>query len=286
MRGAGIWLRAQRPRVEDAIEHLDHVCVPLHSGERGHLVVGPSLREWLAEYRAAGGVVWAWDWLPLPGQTEHIEALCDEARTIGAEGICSDIEPDVGWRGRVREAVAYRAALAEHRGGLDLAITDYARGGIGDAALGALLAEVGGHRPIGVPQSYDPAGRYEPGYHQRSVDYWRGLGAERVVLGVGGWLRSERRHRTPAEMRRHLEHIPEGLHGLCAWYASRGPLEALLPVLGEHRAPAAVRPTLPAPETLRAELVADLEAMATRAKDAEDQGAVAELLRCAERLSG
>ena len=72
-----------------------------------------------------------------------------------------------------------------------------------------------------------------------------------------------------------------GIRGVCDVNRYRGDETAFR----EWREPAAWRPTLPAPETLRAELVADLERLATRAKDAEDQGAVAELLRCAERLS-
>lgn len=243
MRGAGIWLRGERPRVELAIEHLDYVCVPLHSGERGPLIVRQSLRQWLAEFKAGGGTVWGWDWLPLPHQTDHVPGMVDDALEIGAEGICSDCEPDVGWRGRPDDARRYREALARYRSGLDLAVTDYARGGVGDLTLRALLAELEDHRPIGVPQSYDPGGRYEDDYHARSVAYWRKCGAERVVLGVGAWLRSQHRHRTADEWSKHLEHVPEDVEGVCAWYASRRGLEPLLPALGRHRKPLGDRVT-------------------------------------------
>lgn len=73
---------------------------------------------------------------------------------------------------------------------------------------------------------------------------------------------------------------------LRAWWGGRYtvPEQARDPI-AESR-DAATRPTDPAPETLRAEAVRELEAMAARFKAADDQGAVAELLRCASKLAG
>ena len=294
MRGAWIWLRpGNMPRVEQCLPHLDGVVYPLQRAT-GPIHVGPTHRRWLEEWVDAGRSWWAMDWLS-GTSSGHVEDLCARARELGASGLVDDAEPEAGWRGRVREAVARRLALAEHRGSLDLAITDRARGGIGDRVLGALLAEVEGHRPIGIPQSYDPAGRYAGDYHQLGVDYWRDLGAERVVLGVGLWLRAEKRHRTPDELRRHLATIPPKVQGVCGWYASASALDDgdaetaddLLPVLGEHRASAALRPTDPAPlaEPPRVRLVAVLEALAVEAKAAGDLDAAHELAHVAARLA-
>lgn len=290
MIGRGIWLRpGAMPRIEACAEHLDYVVYPLARGS-SPLHVGPAHRAWLSEWLGRGKIWWAMDWLPKADKgAGHVDEVCERGRALGAAGLMADCEPDADWRGAVRQAVAYRAALADHRGSLDLAITDYARGGIGDAALGALLAEVGGHRPIGVPQSYDPDGRYDPGYHERSVSYWRSLGAQRVVVGLGAWLRGRKRHRTPDELRRHLAGVPEDVQGVCAWYADRDALDDgdadraddLLPVLGAWGRDV---PAVPEVVPWRTRAIASLEELAGAAMAEGDRGAAAELLRCAARL--
>lgn len=274
MRGTWIWLRpGALPRVEECLPHLDGVVIPLHN-KRGAVHYGPTLRRWIRDWTDAGRPWWAMDHLTGPVR-HHLPDLFARAQDIGAAGVMVDAEPDAGWRDRVREATSYRHDCAELRGGLDLAVTDYARGGIGTPTLSALLDEVDGHRPIGVPQSYDPGASYEPDYHARSVAYWRSCGAERVVLGVGAWLRSRKRHRTPEELRRHIEHVPADVDGLCAWYADDDALDDgdadtaddLLPVLGAwpgrrvgHRS------TEPAPADQLDAAIAELEVIATRLK--------------------
>ena len=246
MKGAGIWIRlGARPSPEEIVEHLDYVVIPLHSGERGPIGMGPSLRQWCADVQAGGVEIWAMDWLPDPDSLGHVEALCDDARELGAVGLMVDAEPDAGWRGRTARAQVYRRQLAQHAAGLDLAVTDYARGGIGRATLMELLAEVDGVRPVAVPQSYDPGGAYREGYHEESAALWESYGATRTVIGAGAWLRGERRHRTPPEMRRHLAHVPARSLGVCAWYASLRGLRPLLPVIAEHRASTQPRPSWP-----------------------------------------
>lgn len=244
MKGSWIWLRpATMPKIEHCLPHLDGVIYPLQRAT-GPIHVGPSHRAWLREWMDAGRTWWAMDWLSRPGPIGYVGDLCDRARDLGAVGVMGDYEPHAGWRGQTRAAVALRLELAHHRGTLDLAITDMANGGIGPATLGAFLAEVDGHRPIGVPQSYDPGGRYAEGYHEGGVAKWRTAGAQRIVLGAGLWLDGQKRHRSPHELRRHLATIPEGVDGVCGWYAKASSLDDgdddtaddLLPVLGELRA--------------------------------------------------
>ena len=303
MHGTWLWLRlASLPRVEDCLPHLDGVIVPLHTS-RGPVHVGPTLRAWLREWTDAGKVWWAMDWLTGTGNA-HVEDLCARSLDLGAAGLMLDAERPAGWRGRVRDARDYRDALAEHAGGLDLAVTDGAGISIGASVLGPLLAEVDGVRPIGVPQSYDPDGRYDPDYHQERVDRWRALGAQRVVVGLGLWLGGPDRHRTPEELRRHMAGVPADVDGVGGWYARASALDDhddetaddLLPVLGSwpgRPRDAATRPTDPAPAEDRPtpvgagpleRAVDELLGTAARLKPTHPEAAE-EVARAAERIA-
>lgn len=289
MRGAGIWLRQHDDiSPEDAARSLDFVVIALHS-KRGNINRGPSWREWIADYQALGGKVWAMDWLPAAElEPVWLPELAEAVRERGCVGLMADCEPDAGWRDcPMWQLERYAEHLHKVAVELDVAITDYGRGGIGQKRLRVLI----GSEAIGVPQSYDPQGSYRIDYHERSVDHWQEAGAERVTVGLGLWLRGERRHRTPEEFRRHLQGVPEEVEAVCAWYGQRKgrhmPLAAVLPDLkawADERK--GVRNTEPAPPTLRGELVAGVQSLAELAKREGDQGAVAELLKCATKLAG
>lgn len=268
-RGAWIWLRRTTDISPERARELGlaGVVIPAQT-ERGPVNRGPSWRSWCATFRRLGGQVAVMDWLPPPDRipTWLVDLAAFARGEIGAVALMVDAEPDAGWRDAPITQVR-RYALEFHRVARDcelrVAVTDYGSGGIGQQRLRILLGDDG----ISVPQSYDPSdpdGSDPKVSHARSLAYWEGAGAtpERTVQGLGIWLRSERRHRTEAELEGHTKGIPEGVPAVCGWYGTTSDatevLERSIPILASWAAerdasrspagaPPALRNTEPAP---------------------------------------
>lgn len=238
-KGVGIWLRQFGDITPaEALDALDFVVVPGHR-DTVRVYRNPTAVAWMNEYVRGGGKLWIMDWLPPAGWgVDHIPELAQWAKERGAVGVMADLEPDAGWRNAHEEAEAYGWALrqAADQRGLATSYTDYGRGGNSDRVMRTLLS----YLTNGVPQSYDPNGTYVPNYHERSERYWRERGAQDITMGLGLWLRGERRHRTPAEFKRHLEAVDRtNSSAIAIWYAQGGArhLHAILPMLKAYRAP-------------------------------------------------
>lgn len=250
LRGVGIWLRQFGDLTPDqAKEYLDFVIVP-GSRDGRRVYRNRTAIDWMDRYVALGGDLWIMDWLPpagVPDPTkvaEHVPELCQWAKERGAKGVMADLEPDAGWRNADTAARIYGQTLqrAASQRGLATAYTDYGRGGNSASVMRTLLSFLG----EGVPQSYDPNGTYEPDYHARSEAYWLDRGAKRVSIGLGLWLRGERRHRTPQEFAAHLTAVDvTSAPAVMAWYAQGGSdhLHAILPILQNYRPPG-MRPSI------------------------------------------
>lgn len=220
--GCGVWLR----KVDDFdpgyfVEHLDFGVLPLMKGTR-RINRSSAWKRWTKAVIASGRPMWGMDWGPSPdGWTpESLDEGCRYAADQGFVGMMADNEPDFGWHGaaQVPQAEAYGRTLAEacDRHGLLAGYTNYGRHSPSSVLFEVFLKWL----PIGFPQGYDPAGRYQPSYLRDTYDFWAARGAEHIVMGIGLWLRSADRCRTPEELLRHLEYMPKEVRGVCGWYAS------------------------------------------------------------------
>lgn len=249
LRGSGVWLRGlDTLPIDRFVANLDFGVMAITTTNTS----APANRSATAKEYARtaiknGKPMWGMIWGPHPQYGfGHIEPALDFAAALGMAGVMVDGEPDFGWESdaQLGFVAEYGARLAEGCAarGMKSGYTNYGTHPATKRLYAAILEHVDG----GFAQGYDPSGRYSTDYFPNVIEFWRSAGAKKLVMGVGAWLRSERRHRTPLEMQRHLELIPKasGICAVCAWYAGEGGITPLLPVLREYRPPGAKRSIL------------------------------------------
>lgn len=192
------------------------------------------------ELRARGIQHWAMAYVT-PGDFDaEVRDAVDYASQHGAVGLVLDVETE--WKGVSRAEVSRCARLARLLCGyalnpddvpLKLGFTSYGgRGFDKQLHFDAWLVHVNG---ITIPQHYDRGLRFDPDYPAESQARFRAAGALHIVAGVG--LRvvrgkgeeRERRRKSPAEIRRHLDII--GQDTWCAWGGVKRPPEGVLEAL-------------------------------------------------------
>jgi hypothetical protein len=138
------------------------------------------------------------------------------AARLGAVGLVLDVERE--WDECPTKDASLCALFARQAcedAGLRLGLTSYGpRRFVKQLHLDAWLAHVDG---ITIPQTYDRDLRFKASYLPESWAAYRAAGARYIVAGAGLWAHAEKRTKTAAEVRRHLELIPPGVEAVCAW---------------------------------------------------------------------
>jgi hypothetical protein len=226
--GVGVFVRRIKDWPIEVLARFDWACVAVVNDGRGKINRDS---QWWRDARAAGVTLTAMDWLPTPGKWR---SGLDDAIAWSTEhgSICyvADAEgpaPPRGWNGaaaQAREYVAAARALCD-RHGCALGWTGLALPPRDDA-----WRAFAGGSDLTICQPYDRDHELDPRYPVRSVERYRELGAQRVVLGRGAFRRERQsdgslasRWRTPSEIEAHRATTPAGTVSEAWWMPAGTP---------------------------------------------------------------
>jgi len=127
--------------------------------------------------RAAGRQCWVWGF-PWPGrEREFTDVLVSSALACGASGVIVDAEAPYNAQPGAAQTLMHALTPAARAAGLRVGLTSYGAPWNFARFPWAAFAAV----DFAVPQIYDIDNNQGPGYPQRSIDAYRGLGFSRVI---------------------------------------------------------------------------------------------------------